>query len=270
MTEDKEYAFDQIAPNTEQENREAEKGVKEAENFVYFNPSRVVEQRHYDIGIELQSTCSVPPIETTGIMLPDEEYLTLLRSLNLRQSEFFIHVVHWIKCKDEPIYAFLTGGAGVGKSVVIRALYQSLYRILNLRDGENPDDIRIILSAYMGFAAFNISCQTICSAFHKKIYQGTNLLSADELNTFRIKYRHLKVIIIDEISMVDNKTLSFIDTPLQQLTGTKAVFGGLIVIAVGDLYQLKAVGGKLICLDWKREHLHWHVTYGKSSLQCLN
>ena len=38
------------------------------------------------------------------------------------------------------MYAFLTGGAGVGKSVVIRALYQTLYRILNLKDGENPDD----------------------------------------------------------------------------------------------------------------------------------
>ena len=174
MRADEENAYDQIAPNTEQENKEAEEeGAKEAENFVYFNPSRVVEQRHYDIGIELQSTCSVPPVETTGIMLPDEEYLTLVRSLNLRQREFFNHGVHWIKCKDEPIYAFLTGGAGVGNSVVVRALYQSLYRILNLRDGENPDDIRILLCAYMGFAAFNISGQTICSAFHKKIYQGT-------------------------------------------------------------------------------------------------
>ena len=49
--------------------------------------------------------------------------------------------------------------------------------------------------------------------------------------------------------MVGNKTLSFIDARLQQLTGTKAVFGGLSVIAVGDLYQLKPVGDKLICLD---------------------
>ena len=41
----------------------AEEGVKESENFVYFNPDRVVEHRHYDIGIELQSTCSVPRVE---------------------------------------------------------------------------------------------------------------------------------------------------------------------------------------------------------------
>ena len=253
MMEDEQREYDQTAPNAEQENREAEEeGSKESEQFVYFNPSRVVEHRHYDIGIELQSTCSVPPVETSDIMLPDDEYLTLLRSLNLRQREFFNHIVHWIKCKDEPVYAFLTGGADVGKSVVIRALYQTLYRILNLKDGENPDDKRILLCAYMGFAAFNISGQTICSAFHKKMYQGTyNHLSADELNTFRIKYRHLKVVIIDEISMVGNMTLSFIDTRLQQLTGSKAAFGGLSVIAVGDLYQLKPVGDFLICLDLK-------------------
>ena len=163
MMEDEENAYDQVAPNTEQEDREAEEeGVKEAENFVYFNPNRVVEQRHYDIGIELQSTCSVPPAETTGIMLTNEEFFTLLRSLNLRQREFFNHVVHWIKCKDELIYAFLTGGAGVGKSVVIRTLYQNLYRILNLRDGENPDDIRIFLCAYMGFSAYKWSNYLFC------------------------------------------------------------------------------------------------------------
>ena len=48
---------------------------------------------------------------------------------------------------------FLTGGAGVGKSVVIKALYETLYRILNLKDAENPDEKIILLCAYMGFAA---------------------------------------------------------------------------------------------------------------------
>ena len=47
---------------------------------------------------------------------------------------------------------------------------------------------RILLCAYMGFAAFNISGQTICSAFHKKMYKGTyNHLSADELKYIQNK-----------------------------------------------------------------------------------
>ena len=185
-----EAAYDGLVPNAQQENREAlEEGEKESESFFYFNLDRIVEHRYYDIGIDLLSTCSVSTVKTKGIILPDEEYLNLLRRLNLRQREFFNYVIHWIKCRDEPLYAFLSGGAGVGKSVVIRALYQSLYRILNLRDGENPDDIRILLCAYMSIAAFNIGGQTIFSAFHKKMYQTNQIMSPDELNTFRIKYR---------------------------------------------------------------------------------
>ena len=144
-------AYDEIAPNTEHENREAEEeGEREAENFVYFNPDRVVEHRQYDIGLEIQSACSVPAIEINGAMLPNEHYLNLLRSLNLRQRVFFNHVLYWIKCKKEPLYAFLSGGAGVGKSVLVKALYQNLYRFLNLREGENPDDIRVLFCAYTG------------------------------------------------------------------------------------------------------------------------
>ena len=74
-------------------------------------------------------------------------------------------------------------------------------------------------------------------------------MSADELNTFRIKYKNLKVVIIDEISMVGKRTFDFIDTRLQQLTGIRAPFGGLSVIAVGDFYQLKPVGDRLVFHD---------------------
>ena len=52
--------------------------------------------------------------------------------------------------------------------------------------------------------------------------------------------------------MVGNMTLNFINIRLQQLMGTKEVFGGLSVIAVGDLYQLKPVNDKLICLDLEK------------------
>ena len=59
MMEDEQREYNQTAPNAEQENRAAEEeGSKESEQFVYFNPSRVVEHRHYDIGIELVNLLS--------------------------------------------------------------------------------------------------------------------------------------------------------------------------------------------------------------------
>lgn len=71
-------------------------------------------------------------------------------------------------------------------------------------------------------------------------------MTADELNSFRTKYRNLSVVIIDEISMVGNNMLTFINDRLQQLTGRKQDFGGISIIAVGDLYQLPPVGDKWI------------------------
>ena len=64
--------------NGRAKNWEAEaEGTGESEKFVCFNPSRVVKHRHYDIGTELQSTCSEPPVETSSILLQEDEYLQL-------------------------------------------------------------------------------------------------------------------------------------------------------------------------------------------------
>ena len=239
-------AFDEIAPGTEQvEADTAEETPVESEAFVYFNPDRVSEHRNYDIAIEIGCAVSAPQINPHAIILPEEQYMELLRCLNNKQMHFYNHVIHWIKTKDEPLYTFLSGGAGVGKSVVIRALYQTLFRMLNLRGGENADDINVLLCAYTGKAAFNINGSTISSAFKQKIKQKDQTMSCDNLNTFRSKYRNLSVVIIDEISMVSNSMLNFIDQRLQELKGTRKPFGGVSIIAVGDLYQLKPVSG-----DW--------------------
>lgn len=185
--------------------------------------------------------------------MSDEDYRQLLQSLNIKQKQFFTHVVHWIKTKDAPLYAFLYGGAGVGKSVVIRALYQTLYRILNLKEGRNADDITVLLCAYTGMAAFNIGGATISSAFKQRYKQSNQTLTADSVNTFRSKYRNLSVVIIDEISMVSNSLMNFIDQRLQELNGNRIPFGGVSIIAVGDLYQLRPIQGDWIFKDMTRD-----------------
>ena len=57
--------------------------------------------------------------------LPDDEYRHIVQTLNKEQKEFFYHVLHLIKTSEEPFYCFLSGGAGVGKSHVTKALYQA-------------------------------------------------------------------------------------------------------------------------------------------------
>ena len=45
------------------------------------------------------------------------------------------------------MYLYIGGGAGVGKSTVIRALYEGLVRYVNSLPGTNPDAIKVLLTA---------------------------------------------------------------------------------------------------------------------------
>lgn len=54
----------------------------------------------------------------------DSEYFSLVQSLNKEQYIFFQHILSWMKNEDKPIYAFLTGGVGVGKTVLVKSLFQ--------------------------------------------------------------------------------------------------------------------------------------------------
>ena len=129
---------------------DANEGIVESDRFVPFNPERPIEQRQYDIGDDVGISSTRQLSEQSSVRLPDNDYLKLVASLIIKQREFFNHVMQWIKCKKEPLYAFLSGGAGFGKSVLIKALYQALHRYLCSNEGENPDDTRILLCAYTG------------------------------------------------------------------------------------------------------------------------
>ena len=66
-------------------------------------------------------------------------------------------------------------------------------------------------------------------------------LSLDIANTIREKLSDVKLIIIDEISMVGSALFTRVDTRLRQIKGVNLPFGGISIICVGDLYQLPPV-----------------------------
>ena len=180
--------------------------------------------------------------------MSDDDYYALVRSLNEKQRQFFYHVLHSIKTKDDPLRLFLSGGAGVGKSTVTNALYEALIRYLNSVAGENPDDVKVVKTAPTGKAAFNIKGNTLHAAFKIPANRGFEYcaLDSDRLNTIRTQLKKLKVIFIDEISMVGSGMFNFLNLRLQQIMGNKEPFGGVSLITVGDLFQLKPVFDKWI------------------------
>ena len=181
-------------------------------------------------------------------MYEEEDYLDLMRSLNDMQQRLVTEVWYRIKAEDEQFFIFLSGGAGVGKSHVIKAIVQSILRIRRALPTEHPDEIYVLVVAPTGKAAFNVRGMTIHSAFHIFLNQNGNLmdLNPSTANTLRLKLLNVQLIIIDEISMVSNQMLFWVNQRLQQLFNTTQDFGGKSLLVVGDFRQLPPVGGSYV------------------------
>lgn len=222
------------------EEQDRDEGCSVAEKYGCFDPGIHL---NYDVGTDIGITRKQISEDDILFKLPDTEYRKLVQSLNPEQKIFFYHILHWFETKNEPLYNFLSGGAGVGKSVVTRAIYQALIRCFNIEAGSNPDEIKILLCAPTGKAAHNINGNTLHSTFCIPANNGFAYkpLSMEQLNVFRMKYKSLKCIIIDEISMVGCRMLNFINCRLQEIMDVNLSFGGISIISVGDLYQLKPV-----------------------------
>ena len=120
--------------------------------------------------------------------MQDDEYRGLVQMLNQKQREFFYHALHLIKTSEKPFYAFLSGGGGVGKSHLIKSIYQAALKYYNSRAGEDFRRIQILLLAPTGKAAYLIKGNTIHSAFGIPASQSLKNykpLDSGRLNTMR-------------------------------------------------------------------------------------
>ena len=249
-----------VCPNVQQAERDdALCPTRQSEEFTFFDPDRPRHLREYDIGADV----GLPPnaqMEVGDMLrgrMADDEYGLMVRKLNIEQREFFLHVVEWIRTKAEPLHVFLSGGAGCGKSVVVDCVYQNLHRHLCSSEGENPEDCRILLAAPTGKAAYNIKGVTLHQAFkinpHRSLTTQGVLKSAAK-TTLSAQYKNLKVLIIDEISMVGNKMFCLLNLRLQQIKENQRLFGGVHVIVVGDFFQLMPVFDQWIFSNLSAEY----------------
>ncbi|KAL9974359.1 hypothetical protein ACROYT_G011383 [Oculina patagonica] len=179
--------------------------------------------------------------------MEDNRYRELARSLNKEQMEFFYHVLHSVKTTSNQLTLFLRGGAGCGKTTVTNCLYESLIRYLNSA-GENPDEMKVLKLAPTGKAAFIINGNTLHSALKIPVNRGFEYcrLDNDRLNTMRAVFKDLRLIFIDEISMVGCHLFQFLNLRLKEVMNVTKPFGGIHIITVGDLFQLKPVFDKWI------------------------
>ena len=192
---------DNVAPNSEHVNEQDRAAkARPSELFGCFDPGKNKQHSQYDLldDIGIFPRCNDQE-ELVLKRVSDYEYRALVRSVNEKQRQFFYHVLHPIKTSDDPLRLFLSGGAGVGKSTVTKALYEALIRYLNSVAGENPDDVKVLKTAPTGKAPFNITGNTLHAAFKIPANRGFEYcaLDNDRLNTIRTKLRKPHVLFID-------------------------------------------------------------------------
>ena len=143
----------------------------------------------------------------------------------------------------------------MGKSHLVKCLYQAALKYYNSRAGEDFHEVKILLLAATGKAAFGIQGNTIHSTSAISASQSLKIykpLDSSRLNSLRCKIREVKLIFLDEISMVGNTMFNVqINNRLKDVMCSKELFGGVSIIALGDLFQLEPVMDAYVLKDMK-------------------
>jgi hypothetical protein len=127
------------------------------------------------------------------------------------------------------------GGAGTGKSYFVHHLAKCMpVAGVKMRCGT----FAAISSKLLPFSNTLHSLLSIPFEYHKSTYTP---LGFKELEKQRATWNNVRVIIIDEISMVPVALLGWVSKRLRQITNVPLPFGGLVAILMGDYFQIPSI-----------------------------
>ena len=132
---------------------------------------------------------------------------------------------------------FLTGSAGAGKTYVLNQYIQYL----------KEHKVPVAVTASTGIAATHMNGMTIHSWAGIGIREHLSLQHLSNLKKrkyFRDKMDKVKVLVIDEISMLHRNQLDLVNQVLKFFKENELAFGGVQVVFSGDFFQLPPIGNE--------------------------
>ena len=237
----------QLDPTLEQSNADCDDELEtDHPEFTHIDPGQIVSDDK-----------TMPQENFKRVIIPnDDELKARTRSLDKWQREVVNIGIRYAKdiTKSKHVgnipgkapLLMVHGGAGAGKSAVINVLAPWMQKIMQ-QEGDNIESPCVIKAAFTGTAASNIDGLTLHSAFGFSFDNKYYSLSDKTRDKKRATMKNLRMVIVDEISMVKADMLYQLDLRLQEITekvGTP--FGGLSIIVFGDMMQLKPCMGRYI------------------------
>ena len=149
------------------------------------------------------------------------KYIDMINSLNGQQQKIFNDFCERIESydvEDDPFYLYIAGEAGTGKSFLLRLMIEFVKRIPKQSGQELNKPVHITV-APTGVAAYLVNGSTIESAFslisdRKSRYsKNSDSKNAD----LRFMYEDLKVIFLDEVSMLGTNLFTKMNFRLQDI-----------------------------------------------------
>jgi ATP-dependent DNA helicase PIF1 len=134
---------------------------------------------------------------------------------------------------------FITGPGGVGKSALIKKIYEHANRRMK----------NICVTAMTGCAAVLLNCNA--KTIHSWAGIGLGNSSVDILvrkimrnKSCKSNWRKTDILIVDEVSMLSLKLFETLNNIGKLMRNCQKPFGGIQLIFSGDFYQLPPVGNK--------------------------
>ncbi|KAM7189155.1 PIF1-like helicase domain containing protein [Naviculisporaceae sp. PSN 640] len=179
-------------------------------------------------------SCSKAEVSQADMQNPVKSTATKKATIHLSEEQE--HVKKLVVEKGHSV--FFTGPAGTGKSVLMRSIIAALKK----KYARDPE--RVAVTASTGLAACNIGGMTLHS------FAGIGLGKEDAQTLVKKVRRNpkaknrwtkTKVLIIDEVSMVDGELFDKLSQVGRQIRNNGRPWGGIQLVITGDFFQLPPV-----------------------------